>query len=219
MLSSLAQEPYEHRGIPHSEMALVLHTIKRLGIEVVIESGRARAQSTYMLAKYLPDVTIHSVEMRGGEDQDFGVERVKNFPNVILHWGNGTFVVPNLAAEMAPKRTAILCDGPKGAGAVRVIGHCFEEYPHVVAGFVHDMRKLDHGGPSPHRAAALERFPAAKFSDDPALEGCRWLDAKVVEAGGPVGPAHEAEFGSYGPTVGVFLNNLPHQATAQSKRI
>jgi hypothetical protein len=36
------------------------------------------------------------------------------------------------------------------------------------------------------------------------------MDANVLSANGPVGPAHEQEFGSYGPTVGVFLNPLIH---------
>ena len=50
-LLAIAAEPYEHRGILHSEMALIIHTCRRLSVEVVIESGRARGQSTYMLAK------------------------------------------------------------------------------------------------------------------------------------------------------------------------
>jgi hypothetical protein len=188
-------------------MALILHTLDSFDIEVVIESGRARAQSTYLMAKYLPRVTIHSIEMRGGDDQDFGIERVKGFPNVVLHEGNGTFDVPRLAKAATPRRTAILCDGPKGAAAVAIIGQCFEEFPHVLVGFIHDMRKLDHGGPSPHRAAAIERFPRRIFSDDPRIiASSSWLDKRVVEAGGPCGPTHEKEFGSYGPTIGVFYN-------------
>ena len=206
-LHAMAAEPYEHRGILHSEMALIIHACRRLGVEVFIESGRARGQSTTMLARYLPDAEIHSVEMRDDPDAQYGRTRCAKLANVVLHQGNGTFEVPRLAKLVAPKRTAILCDGPKGAAAVRIIGHCFDVFPHVVVGFVHDMRKLDHGGPSPHRAAAIARFPDARFSDDEALVlGSAWMDANVVAAGGPCGPQHEAEFGSYGPTVGVFVN-------------
>src|SRR3990167_5336946 len=135
VFAALAEEPYEHRGIPHSEMALILHTIKRLGIEAVIESGRARGQSTYLLAKYLPDVTIHSVEMRGGADQEFGINRVSHFANVTLHEGDGAALLPALCADLAPQRIAVLCDGPKGAAAVRVIENCFA-FPHVLVGFI-----------------------------------------------------------------------------------
>jgi hypothetical protein len=205
-LAELAIEPYEHRGIPHSEMALIIETCRRMKVRHVIESGRARGQSTYMLAKYLPDCRIHSVELRDSPDAEFAVERLKPFRNVNLWPGDGKELVPWMAA--ATKRpTAILCDGPKGAAAVDVIAKCFQ-FPHVLVGFVHDMRALDHGGPSPHRAYAIERFPDVKFSDDPALVArTAWLDANVVAANGPVGPAHQAEFGSYGPTVGVFVNS------------
>lgn len=207
-LHALAAEPYESRGILHSEMALIIHTCRKLGVEVFIESGRARGQSTYMLAKYLPEVEIHSVEGRPDHpDEAFARERLKDFKNLRLYQGDGAWFLPHMGQIVAPRKTAVLCDGPKGAGAVRIVGHCFETYPHVVVGFVHDMRRLDHGGPSPHRAAAVKRFPDARFSDDPKLVAeTRWMDAKVVEAGGPCGLRHEAEFGSYGPTVGVFVN-------------
>jgi hypothetical protein len=206
-LDAIAAEPYERRGIIHSEMVLIIHTARRLGIEVVIESGRARGQSTALLSKYLPDVEIHSIEMRADVDAEFGRQRCAGLANVTLHRGNGTFEVPRLALLVAPRRTAILCDGPKGAGAVRIVRHCFDQFPHVLVGFIHDMRKLDHGGPSPHRAAAVAAFPNAKFSDHPGLVArSAWMDAKVIEASGPCGPEHEREFGSYGPTVGVFLN-------------
>ena len=205
-LQAIAAEPYEHRGILHSEMALIIYTCRKLGVEVVLESGRARGQSTYMLAKYLPDVDIHSIEMRQDADAAFGIERCQNFPNVALYLGNGQTGLPALADKVAPRKTAVLCDGPKGIAAVGVIEKCFRR-PHVVVGFIHDMRRLDHGQPSPYRAAAVAVFPNAKFSDDPALvAAATWMDAKVVEANGPVGPAHEQEFGSYGPTVGVFVN-------------
>lgn len=204
--NALANEPYESRGIIHSEIALILHTVRRLGIARVIESGRARGQSTYLLAKYLPDVEIHSVELRESPDAAFGTERVADCPNVSVYWGDGSEMVPTLVALLGDKPAAILLDGPKGAAAVTILQKCFQ-YPHVRIGFIHDMRRLDHGGPSPHRADAIARLPIHKFSDDPALvAGSSWMDAKVAEAGGPCGPLHEAEFGSYGPTLGVFFN-------------
>ena len=212
-LASIAAEPYETRGIPHSEMALILHTCRRLSIEVVIESGRARGQSTALLSKYLPDAKIYSVEQRSQHpDTVFGLERCASLPNVTLIDGDGRDALPRLAAFAAPARCAILCDGPKGAAAVAVLEACFA-YPHVIVGFIHDMRRLDHGAPSPHRAAAIARLPHHKFSDEQALTAASsWMDANVLAAGGPVGPAHEAEFGSYGPTIGVFFNS---QATKQ----
>lgn len=211
LFRALSQEPYEHRGILHSEMALILYLAHRLKIERFIESGRARAQSTYLLAKYLPHVMVHSVEARDGEDQAFGRARLSGLPNVVLYDGqDGAALVPELASVTA--RTAVLCDGPKGAAAVSVIERCFEQ-PHVLVGFVHDMRRLDHGQPSPHRACAVERLPRHRFTDDPRyVAETSWMDAKVVEAGGPCGPQHEAVHGSYGPTIGAFFNSTQQQA-------
>lgn len=213
----IAAEPYEERGIIHSEMALILHAIAGKGIQRVIESGRARGQSTYLLAKYLPDVSIHSIELRDGHpDETFAKARLSGFKNVTLHYGSGVDLVPQLAFD-TNARTAILLDGPKGAAAVSILEECFK-LPNVIIGFIHDMRRLDHGQPSPHRAVAVERLPRHKFSDDPAIVAASaWIDANVVAANGPCGPAHEAEFGSYGPTVGLFLNHVHSNSNQQGQ--
>lgn len=204
-LETIASEPYEPRGILHSEMALIIHICRRLGIEVVIESGRARGQSTYMLAKYLPSVRIHSVELRDHPDEAIAQDRLSRFPNVNLYHGDGALLLPRIV-EAHRQRIAVLCDGPKGAAAVGILQGAFR-WPHVAAGFIHDMRRLDHGAPSPHRADAIARLPNHAFSDDPRIvSAASWMDATIIAAGGPAGPAHEAVFGSYGPTVGVFLN-------------
>ena len=215
---AIAAEPYEHRGIPHSEMALIIDTCRRLEIEVFIESGRARGQSTYMLAKYLPDVEIHSIDARPEHpDEAFARERLKGFGNVKLYTGDGAHALPHLARHQRPRKTAVLCDGPKGILAVAVIEKCFR-YPHVLVGFAHDMRPIDHGVPSPYRAAAAAVFPGATFSDDPAfIAATSWMDVRVVEANGPVGPEQQQQFGSYGPTVGVF-RNIPRLLTSEPKQ-
>lgn len=206
MLAAIAAEPYEPRGILHSEMALIIHTCRQFGVRMVIESGRARGQSTYMLAKYMPDVLIRSVELRDHPDEEFAWQRLNGFENVILHRGDGADWLPALSKD-ADVATAVLLDGPKGEAAVDILNQCFE-YPHVMAGFIHDMRRLDHGAPSPHRAVAVERLPKHAFSDDPRLTaGASWMDAQIIADGGPAGSAHETRHGSYGPTLGVFLNH------------
>lgn len=204
-LEAIAAEPYESRGILHSEMALIIHTCRRMGVEVVIESGRARGQSTAMLAKYLPDAEIYSFELRRTPDEDFARERLAGFANVSLLFGDGSEMVP-FAAHGFGKPAAILLDGPKGAAAVEILVKSFAN-PNVRVGFIHDMRRLDHGGPSPHRAAAIAAFRHHAFSDDPRIvAAASWMDANIIASGGPAGPAHEAVHGSYGPTVGVFVN-------------
>lgn len=206
LFNALAREPYEPRGIPNSEMAFIIFSCQRLGIKVILESGRARGQSTYLLAKYLPDTKIHSIEMRKDHpDEAIAVKRLEGFKNVRLHYGQGDKMLPKLARHTAPLPTAILCDGPKGVRAVGVLKSCFAN-KHVRVGFIHDMRKLDHGKTSIHRQVAVDTFPNHIFSDeDRFVTRSRWMDDPVVAASGPVGPEHEAVFGSYGPTVGAFF--------------
>ncbi len=218
-LRAIAAEPYEPRGILHSEVALIIHECRKAGIEVIVESGRARAQSTYMLAKYLPQVLIASIEARPEHpDSIFGTARIAGFDNVQTFTGDGKTGVPTLIDMATPEHSnvAVLLDGPKGLQALELLDKAFRRSPKVKLGFIHDMRKLDHGNRSPFRTAAEAIYPTAIFSDaaDYApLAG--WMDSSILAAGGPVGPAHEREYGSYGPTIGVFFNPL-HQQTATS---
>lgn len=205
-LDALAAEPYEQRGILHSEMAFVIHAIKRAGVQFVIESGRHRAQSTVMLAKYLPEVTIVSIEARDNADVRYGIERCNAYPNIKLASGSAFDLLPMLA-ESATVPTAILMDGPKGEQACGLLRQCFDSNPQIRLGFIHDMRRLDHGGPSAHRACAERTFARNWFSDDPRLvRHLQWLDEKIAHIA-PCGSRHEQEYGSYGPTVGVFYND------------
>lgn len=215
-LQQLAHEPYEPRGIMNSEMALILGVAHALGIDLFLESGRARGQSTYLLGKYLPSVDIHSFEFKRDEDAAFCERRVKHLKNVSLHYGNGAVAIPEIVRHARGKRKiAVLLDGPKGEKAVDVLSRC----PGIKVGFIHDMRGLDHGEPSSSRAAAVERFPKAFFSDDQDfVEATAYLDGPVAEAGEKTGwkpyyirkthsdGAYEYT-GSYGPTVGAFLFN------------
>lgn len=202
----LASEPYFDRGIPHSEMAFIISIVRDLGIDVFLESGRRNGQSTLMLSKYLViGSKVISVEKVLREDEEGALRSRLTNPNVTLVYGDGRDELPELAKKCSGRYTAVLCDGPKGFQAIDVLKQCFQ-YPWVVVGFIHDMRRLDHGEPSPFRAKAIETFPHYRFSDDPAYAEASWMDDPVREAKGPVGPEHEAVYGSYGPTVGAFFN-------------
>lgn len=215
LLADLAAEPYEPRGILNSEMALIIGTCRKMGIDAVMESGRARGQSTRLLAKYLPGTEIHSVELNRNDDALFSEQRLKDFANVSLYYGDGNTMLPTLIEMIKGRRLAILLDGPKGHAALDLMAKCFQ-YPNVVVGFIHDMRTKDHGELSPYRLAAERRFPGSRFSDDPAyVELTKHLDDHIGEETGWK-PYHarkhdqpESPFesiGSYGPTVGVFYN-------------
>jgi hypothetical protein len=206
----IEKEPYEPRGIFNSEMALLIGLCRKLGVEVVIESGRARGQSTFLLGKYLPGVAIHSVERQRDSDALFAERRLDELDNVTLWYGDGLKLVPQIVQAKTGRRIAILLDGPKGHPALDLLKECTIS-PDVVVGFIHDMRRVDHDEPAPFRLAAEKMFPGAFFTDDPDyVEATKHLDAPVWALGSEksqwvpfnIGGEHT---GSYGPTLGVFV--------------
>lgn len=206
-MPDLSAEPYEPRGIFNSEMAFLLGTIARLKINVVIESGRARGQSTYLLAKYLPEtVRIYSVERFRDDDALFCEERIGARPNVALLYSDGRTMVPRLVEWNKGAKIAVLLDGPKGQTALDLIDAIRNE---IVVAFIHDMRKLDDGKTAPFRAEAERMFPEAFFTDDEGfIEATKAQDEPVFALGAASNwtPYHiGGEFiGSYGPTLGMF---------------
>ena len=104
-IEKLYSEPHEERGIIHSEMAIILGMCQKLGIDIVIESGRHLAQSTYILAKYLPETKIISIE-KGGEKNDIvkaGIARVSHFSNLTLLNGMAHKVIPKIKVKKGAK--------------------------------------------------------------------------------------------------------------------
>ncbi len=203
-IDRLYDEPYARRGIIHSEMALILGMCRNYNIKVIIESGRARAQSTYILAKYLPKTLIYSIEGNVGPDVSFGIKRVADFGNVILRHGNSFDVLPGIVKHLKGKNVAVLIDGPKGIPALDLL-----DGVDVKLGFVHDMRKLCNGEPSLARKAATERFPLAWFTDDDDyVKATAWLDKNVWmnELPKEWNPYHMKGYftDSYGPTLGML---------------
>lgn len=221
LLRDLAAEPYEPRGILNSEMALVIGTCRKQGINLVLESGRARGQSTYLLAKYLPDALIVSFERSRDKDAEYAEERLSGLKNVNLQYGDSLAALPYYVQLGFDHRVAVLLDGPKGFAALDLMTECFQS-PQVIVGFIHDMRALDHGEPSLFRLTAEMRFPGATFSDNRAyVEMTKHLDDHIGEDTGWK-PYHARKhtsrgkfepIGSYGPTIGVFFN--PNAGEAQ----
>ena len=74
--------PYQLKGIFNSEMLLFCAFTKHLGFHHIIESGRARGNSTEILARYFensPSVLIHSVELlKYTEDSLIAMQRLYN---------------------------------------------------------------------------------------------------------------------------------------------
>mgnify|MGYP001765801914 CR=1 FL=1 len=207
----LGTESYETRGVFNSEMAAILAVCHRLGIDMVVESGRARGQSTRILAKYLAStgVALHSFERARNADTEHADRQLAGAPNTTLHYGDARIAIPALLAGTTAKRIAVLIDGPKGRKALDLLDAARAANPAVVVGFVHDLSNREKGRPNYARRAAERDYPGAFFTDDETyVAATRHLDANisVVNDGTTWEPYRMGglDIGSYGPTVGIF---------------
>jgi hypothetical protein len=122
----------------------------------LIESGRARGQSTLMLSLALPDREIVSIEFdRNSPDVPVAEARLRGRKNVTLLYGDARSLLP----EMVREGDVVLIDGPKGFRSVRLAITLLASgrVSHV---FVHD---LSVG--TPERNFINSNFPEALFSD------------------------------------------------------
>lgn len=199
--SLVAGIPYERKGILNSEMFFLWLCAQTVKPKRILESGRARGQSTLILARCFPGAEIISVEYdRNSPDVAVAESRLKDEPNVKLLFGDAT----RLLQELAQPGDIALIDGPKGFRGVRFALNLLAS-GRVPLVFVHDT------GPD----AAERRFfelalPAARYSDEPQIAAAtHGLDD---EAAADIPPAYRyaARRGSTG--YGYGLACLPHQA-------
>lgn len=195
----------ESRGMLSSEAIMFAAVCRRIGVQVILESGRARGQSTDVISQALPDVLLHSIEYDDDEDARYGVERLKNRANVVLHRGDSLRIAPRLLARER-SRAALLVDGPKGLDAVRFAQTVIAKYPQIVLVGIHDMHNYDttkRGRPNFARLHFTHAFDVACFSDDDTLLATY---AQFDEGSGHTPWMKGAwNLGSYGPTLGIAL--------------
>lgn len=126
----------ECRGILRSEaffvQSLCGHAPKR-----IIESGRARGQSTFLLARSLPNTEIISIEYdENSADSCFALERLSKFKNVKCLFGDSRKIIPNIAQD----GDILLIDGPKDMDALLLIKKVLKSSK-LSKAFVHDAYK------------------------------------------------------------------------------
>jgi hypothetical protein len=128
----------------------------------ILESGRARGQSTALLALCFPQLPIVSVEHDAASpDAAVAAERLRPFARVELRFGDARRLLPALAR---PGDVALI-DGPKGFAAVRLALRLLAQR-RVAMLFLHDVRPG-----TPERAFLERHLPATLYSDDPRFAG------------------------------------------------
>jgi len=191
--------PYEDKGVFFSEMLFVLATVGPGFNGRVLESGRARGQSTFVLGQIFPDADIISVEFdKDSPDAPVAEERLKAFDHVKLLYGDSRRL---LFEHLTPNAVAII-DGPKGFRAIRLAFQLLRTGK-VGKVFIHDVYK----GLATRRF--LERHvPGTVFSDHAKyVERFKHLDDRCWEGFDTTEPMewHSTADGlsgepSYGPT-------------------
>jgi predicted O-methyltransferase YrrM len=156
----IAGIPYERKGILFSEMFFFWLRARAVKPRRILESGRARGQSTLILSHCFPDAEILSVEYdRNSPDVAVAAERLKGRDNVRQLFGDATRLLP----EMAQTGDVALIDGPKAYRGLRLALRLLAEGKTPLV-FVHDT-----AAGSPERRYLSRRMPEAVYSDLPAF--------------------------------------------------
>lgn len=204
-LPKIQDVSYEDKGVFFSEMLFVLAAVGAGFDGQVLESGRARGQSTFVLGNVFPDAKIISVEFdRDSPDAPIAEARLKDFDHVELLYGDSR----RLLFDRLEPGAVVIIDGPKGFRAIRLALQLLRT-GNVRTVFIHDT----------YQGLATRRFleshvPGTIFSDHKRfVEQFRHLDEPCWAGFDTSEPLewHSASSGiqhepSYGPTFAC----LPH---------
>jgi hypothetical protein len=156
----IAGIPYERKGILFSEMFFFWLCARSVHPKRILESGRARGQSTLILSHCFPDVEILSVEYdRNSPDVAVAAERLSGRSNVQQLFGDATQLLPRMAL---PGDVALI-DGPKGYRGIR-LALSLLVHGNMPLVFVHDT-----AAGSPERGYLTQHMPEVTYSDLPSF--------------------------------------------------
>jgi hypothetical protein len=219
IVSMITDLQYEDRGIYNSELVLICSLLKMCEIKNVLESGRARGHSTYVLSEYFSkqvNSKIVSVDYERNSDTDYSEQRLSAYTNTILKYGHANVLFKEIIRTEIPENLnyAVLLDGPKSLNAIYLAArmirskHC----PSII--FIHDMRRYEGGvKPSFHRFLCQTIFDRAFFSDDFGIstEVIAADQSVFTQRGGSPHKAYQPYVknflptGSYGPTLAIIF--------------
>jgi hypothetical protein len=155
LIADLSHEP---KGIRRSELFFFYASVASLEPGRIVESGRARAQSTLVLSKLFPQSAIVSLESDAtSPDVEIATARLRDCTNVECRFGDSLVLLPDLVEA----GDIVLIDGPKDFRALKLAFRLLRSgKPRAV--FVHDL----------WLGSAARRFvdrclPAAMLSDNP----------------------------------------------------
>lgn len=208
--------PFEIKGILNSEILFFVTVCRILNSGHVIESGRARGQSTELISRWLSEgdgnVKFDSIEFdRVSEDVEVATHRLSqiDFP-VNLLFGDARKKLPELVRDDT-EGVIVLIDGPKGPRAVQLALDALSD-ERVRAVCVHDLHKNDKD-----LRELVELWPSFVSSDQEEFVKCFsyldqpcWEEHQKYERFKGWGPYQRGSkrMLSYGPTLVALFNDL-----------
>lgn len=188
---------YEKKGIWFSEILFIFSFCEHLKPQLLLESGRARGQSTLCLSKLLPNTEILSIEhKKGNEDSFIAEDRLKNQTNVKLIYGDSFDCLNKIDFKT---KFLMLIDGPKNQLAVDLAKKILI-HEKCIGVFMHDCNKgsIERSFESDHSGISV-------FSDEINFsENFKYLDIECYNDKRMPYSCSGVEQQSYGPTIGFF---------------
>lgn len=219
LIQSVTAIDYEFRGIFNSELVLITSLLKTLNISKILESGRARGHSTYVISKLLQGnmgFLLISMDFTRDQASLYAEERLSGEKSIELLYGDSNTMLRKISRDKRiqfEEGYGIVLDGPKGLNAMYLSMKLMRsnQPPKII--FIHDMRRLDKGKSSFHRYLCSIIFDRVFFSDDfPITSEVLEVDKSVFsfiepDEEYPIRPYHKGRYniGSYGPTLAVII--------------
>ncbi|HEY1583651.1 MAG TPA: hypothetical protein VGF73_11195 [Chthoniobacterales bacterium] len=191
-LAAVGDLSHAHKGIRRSELFFFYTLVAPGNPARIIESGRARGQSTIVLSRLFPETAIVSLESDAGSpDAKVAAERLRDCRNVDCRFGDSLLLLP----EMVEQKDVVLIDGPKDFRALKLAFRLLRTgKPSAV--FVHDLWLG-----SPPRHFVDRHLPSAFLSDD-----ARWVERHAqLDSRKNIPPRDSSgKKTAYGATLGCF---------------
>ena len=163
----------DRKGICASEMFFLYALVAPSAPGLILESGRARAESTLALARCFPTSRVVSVEfMRDHADAPLAEAKLRPYTNVELLYGDARGCLP----PRLETGCFVLIDGPKEFRALKLALRLLATGKPAGV-FLHDF-----GRGTTERTFVERHFPGARFSDEPDFLA-RYAD---LDAGDPL---------------------------------